>query len=103
MRTFNQTGEGQLWSWFSLSYASFAVIPRVLMHEMPDEWQGRMAKLLREFDEHWINLDLQTRVQKVERGKMVKWPEWMLNYRHPHYEEIDQLKAVQSVHAQPSR
>ncbi|MEA2935040.1 MAG: hypothetical protein QOD74_1686, partial [Variibacter sp.] len=28
--------------WFGLSRASFAVLPRVLMQQMPDEWQGRM-------------------------------------------------------------
>jgi len=43
-------GYDKLWSWFGLSYASFLTLPRVMMHEMPDEWQGKMADLLEEWD-----------------------------------------------------
>lgn len=38
-------GYDALWGWFGLSRASFLVLPRVLMHEMPDDWQLRMAAL----------------------------------------------------------
>lgn len=42
--------------WFGLSYASFCVLPRVLMKEMPAGWQDRMAKLLWEFDQAYDGL-----------------------------------------------
>lgn len=45
-----QTGKEKLWQWFSLSYAAWLTLPRVLMHEMPDEWQrknGRTAERVR--------------------------------------------------------
>lgn len=32
-------GENALWLWFGLSRASWLTLPRVLMHEMPDEWR----------------------------------------------------------------
>src|SRR5690606_33683217 len=30
-------GRERLWTWFSLSYASFLVLPRAGMHQMPDD------------------------------------------------------------------
>ncbi len=37
--------------WFGLSYASYLVLPRSLIQEMPEEWQKRMVELLEEWDE----------------------------------------------------
>ena len=80
-------GEQALWGWFELSYAAFAVMPRVLMHAMPDEWQGKMAALLQEWDEAW-NFEGSgiegTRVLVLgKNGKAIKTPPWLLQYRHP--------------------
>ena len=44
-------GYEALWLWFGLSRSAFATLPRVLMHEMPDDWQADMARLLNQFDE----------------------------------------------------
>lgn len=86
-------GYQKLWEWFSLSYASFLVMPRVLMHAMPDEWQDKMTVLLDEYDNTFPNMpDIGTRVQATKRGKLIKWPSWVLNYRHPEYEEIQALR-----------
>ena len=86
-------GRGRLWGWFSLSYASFAVLPRVLMHEMPDEWQDKMAALLEEYDEAFPNQPhIGTRVLATKDGKLVKWPEWILRYRYPDFAEIERCK-----------
>ena len=89
------TGYHRLWNWFGLSRASFLTLPRVLMHEMPDDWQGRMAKLLEEYNEafpnDWNGID-STRVQAMNKGKLVRWPEWIPNYRHPDKEAIAQLR-----------
>lgn len=64
--------------WFNLSYASWLTLPRVLMEAMPDEWQGRMADLLNEYDEafrHWPDVGLGTRVQVTRRGRLTKTPD----------------------------
>lgn len=95
----NRPGYDALWAWFELSYASWLTIPRVLMHEMPDEWQARMAKLLAEYDEahhHFMDLDppIDTVVCCKVDGRYVKPPEWLLNYRHPDFGQIAMLKHI---------
>ncbi|EMY0636046.1 hypothetical protein AB6F62_20230 [Providencia huaxiensis] len=86
---------GNLWDWFGLSYASFLVIPRVLMHEMPAEWQDKMAALLHEYDETFDTSSVVDSVSVVGKGrdnKFTKLPDYILNYRHPDREEIEKLK-----------
>ncbi|WP_337234021.1 hypothetical protein [Proteus terrae] len=85
----------ELWNWFGLSYASFLLIPRVLMHEMPTEWQDKMAALLHEYDETFDTSSVVSSVSVSGRnsdGKLTKLPDYILNYRHPDREEIDKLK-----------
>ncbi len=63
------------------------------MHEMPVEWQDKMAALLEEYDAAFPNQpELGTRVQVTQGGKLVKTPSWLLNYRHPEQDEIDKLR-----------
>jgi hypothetical protein len=83
-----------LWLWFGLSRASFLTIPRVLMHEMPDDWQGRMAELLREYDATFPNQpDIGTRVQAINLdGRLIPMPGWLVNYRHPDADAIARLR-----------
>lgn len=79
-------GKERLWTWFSLSYASFLALPRAGMHQMPDEWQNRMAELLEEWDEAAKNQpDLEFIVQARKNGKLTRVPEWILNYRRPDF------------------
>lgn len=79
--------------WFGLSYASFLTLPRVMMEAMPEEWQKKMAVLLNEFDDAFPNQpDIGTRVQITQNGKLIKTPEWMINYRHPDYAIINHIK-----------
>lgn len=89
-------GEGyeKLWLWFGLSRSNFAVMPRVLMHEMPDEWQSKMADLLNEYQATFDTSELPScRVLAVrERGKFATWPEWLLRYRHPDYSQIESIR-----------
>lgn len=90
----NREGYNRLWAWFSLSYASWLTIPRVLMHEMPDDWQMKMAELLEQWDEAWDSSDMPNPyVSAKKNGKFIKWPSWLLNYRHPNYSEIETLRA----------
>lgn len=83
----------ELSCWFGLSYASFCVLPRVLMEAMPDEWQRQMAKLLNEYDDAFPNQpDIGTRVQITKDKKLIKTPDWLINYRHPDRKAIDALR-----------
>jgi hypothetical protein len=89
-----QTGDQRLWGWFGLSRASWLTTPRVLMHEMPPEWQGQMANLLEQFDEafpSWCNQQLYVTAKKG--GKFATLPEALCNYRHPQRGDIEQYRA----------
>lgn len=83
-------GHTKLWGWFGMSYASWLTIPRVLMHEMPDEWQGKMADLLQEYDDAFPNQDHlpEPYVTAKVDGRVTKWPGWVLNYRRPDRDQI---------------
>lgn len=88
-------GGERLHGWFSLSYASFLVLPRVLMRSMPDSWQNRMAQCLEEFSERFSNLETNECCFTVrstdEAGNMVKMPEWLKNYRYPSEADIKRV------------
>lgn len=89
----DQDGKDRLWGWFELSYASFLTIPRVLMHDMPDDWQNQMASLLEEYEDTFQNLpDLGSRVQATKNGKLVKMPDVFKYYRHPDNRAIESFK-----------
>ncbi len=87
-------GHESLWRWFGLSRASFLTLPRILLHEMPDPWQGQMATLLREYEEAFPNQrDMPNAyVSARQNRRFVKWPAWLLDYRHPKKSEIDKLR-----------
>ena len=92
-----KNGNDKLWGWFELSRASFLTMPRVLMHAMSDEWQGKMADLLNEYDDTFPNQpDIGTTVRATKNNpyRLVKMPEWLLDYRHPNYYEIHKIKGV---------
>lgn len=91
----HESGGSRLWGWFGLSYASFLVLPRVAMHEMPDEWQAKMTDLLEEYDAAFPNQpELSTRVNAVNprTSKMTKWPAWILNYRRPDVAAVNAMR-----------
>lgn len=81
--------------WFGLTYASWLTLPRVLMQEMPYEWQEKMVALLNEIDEEFPNGRCgTTRVNQVKDGKLVKTPDWLINYRHVDHEEIEKCRKI---------
>lgn len=93
--TIQPRSSGELWTWFGLSYASFLVLPRVLMHEMPIEWQDKMAALLHEYDETFDTSSVCHSVTvnaKDNNNRFMKIPEYILNYRHPERDEIAKLR-----------
>lgn len=94
-REASRNGHFALSAWFNLSYASWLTLPRVLMEAMPDEWQGRMAALLHEYDDAFRHLpDLGTRVQTTKNGRLVRTPPWLLSYRRPDVEQIDRCRPI---------
>jgi len=87
-------GYYRLWDWFGLSRASWLTMPRVMMHEMPDEWQNKMAELCEEWDEAWDSSDMpEPSVSAKEGNRFTRWPGWLLNYRHPDKAQIKALRA----------
>jgi hypothetical protein len=88
-------GYNRLWGWFGLSRSSFITLPRVLVHEMPDDWQSRMADLLSEYDAAYPNMpSIGTTVRATDlSGKLIKMPDWAINYRHPDHAAIDLLRS----------
>jgi hypothetical protein len=93
---------GDLSCWFGLSYSSFLTMPRVLMEAMPLDWQEKMARLLHEYDDAWENWPegWGSRVQLTVNRKLVKMPDWVINYRHPDSEAIDKLRRAQVQHSE---
>ena len=86
-------GHDALWIWFELSRAGWLTLPRVMMHDMPDDWQARMAQLLNEWDDHWKNLpEFSTHVSIKLNGRFVRTPPAISNYRHPSREALDYMK-----------
>jgi hypothetical protein len=45
--------DGPIHTWFGLSYASYLVLPRLVLDAMPQEWQGRFVGLLGELDDRY--------------------------------------------------
>jgi hypothetical protein len=82
-------GNDALSCFFGLSKASFLTLPRVLMEQMPDEWQGRMAVLLNEMGEKYTTGELEFTVHcKDRKGRFKRIPSELLNYRHPDDEAL---------------
>ncbi|MFN1181087.1 hypothetical protein ACK0NM_03970 [Pseudomonas aeruginosa] len=87
------SGYDQLWAWFGLSRSAYAVLPRVMMHAMPDDWQRRFAELMNEWDDHWPNQpDINARVHITQNGLYISTPKWLLNYRHPDHNQLNAMR-----------
>jgi hypothetical protein len=89
------SGVQRLSQWFGLSYASWLTWPRVLMEDMPDDWQRRMAVLAEEFDKaypSWIPDDGRFYVQMRKKRRWHALPSWLGNYRRPDADAIEQAK-----------
>lgn len=87
-----ESGYERLWGWFSLSYASWLTLPRVMMHEMPDDWQAKMAALMNEWDATWTkvpdDVSLNTSVCVKNGNRYTRMPRILCNYRRPDKQEI---------------
>lgn len=87
------TSRQGLREWFGLSYATWLTLPRSMMHEMPEEWQQKMADLLFEWDETWDSSSTPSPFVIARKdNRFTKWPAWLLNYRHPDKDQINKLR-----------
>lgn len=88
--------EAGLSAWFGLSYASFATLPRVMMQDMPADWQSRMAKCLEELDEAFPNApDVDFTVRGfAPNGRMTAIPVALTNYRQPDKDALTEWKGL---------
>jgi hypothetical protein len=69
--------QGEVHRFFSLSYASWLVLPRVSLQEMPLDWQARFVALLIEADEkHGLKTPEGLIVQRQVAGKFVGNRHW---------------------------
>ena len=103
--TQNTNGRDELHLWFGLSYASFLTLPRTFMQAMPDEWQGRMAELLNEWDDHWDFTKLpsyQFIVQAKLHNQFTKMPTILTDYRHYPSQDINRAYANQAACKEPN-
>nr|DAV90199.1 MAG TPA: SlyX-like protein [Bacteriophage sp.] len=81
--------------YFGLTYASWLTLPRVLMEAMPEEWKRSMATLLNQYDDAYPNQpSYGTTVRVTVDGKMVRTPEWLVNYRHPDRSMINRVRGL---------
>lgn len=89
-------GYDRLWLWFNISRAGWVTLPRVLIHEMPDEWQDKMAALLEEYETTFTNWPegIGTRVQITDFGHLTCLYNWLHNYRHPAKGKIETIRAA---------
>ncbi len=103
---------------FGLTYAAYAVFPRVLLCEMPEDWQRRFLALMGEFEKEFPGYDNVTynlkRVldeyahyspcalddERERRGIDEEDPNWpptypedpLSNYRYPHRAGVDEMR-----------
>lgn len=92
-----ETGYQKLWGWFGLSRASFLTLPRGMMHEMPDDWQNRMASLLQEWDDHWPNFpNVELSATCRKNGKFTPMPDEFKSYRHTRNEDFAKFRRLES-------
>lgn len=75
--------EDPIHGWFGLTYASYLVLPRVVMESMSLEWQKKMVELLEEIgDKRGQYLDGDYAVQlRNKKGQFTYDP--LREYRHP--------------------
>ena len=86
-------GYDALWLWFGIGRAGWLTIPRALLHEMPDEWQGKLAELLNEYEQTFPNQpDVSTQVMIRKGNRFTSEYAWLNNYRHPSREKINSMR-----------
>lgn len=77
---------------FGLTYASFLVVPRTFLMDMPIEWQNKFTKLMEEYNDSINDLspdyEYNLSVTFKKNGKFTKTPEVFTNYKHPKHMDV---------------
>ena len=86
--------EQDVHGWFELSYAGYLVLPRVLMQEMPAEWQHAMVNLLDEATQAFPHAPSTYTVllRDPVLGRFVG--DGLRNYRYPKQSAIDAARGT---------
>ena len=78
---------------FGLTYASWFVVPRVILQEMPVEWQKRFLELMDEMNQEFDwEPDCTMEIVFRKRGKYIKVPKYYRNYRRPDFGWLELIK-----------
>lgn len=87
--------EQDVHGWFDLSYASYAVLTRTLLQEMPAEWQHRFVNLVDELDRAFPKAhgDYMVRLRDYT-GRFIGDP--LRNYRYPNQGAIEEARGEPS-------
>jgi hypothetical protein len=74
--------DGPVWSWFSLSYAAYAVMPRAVLCMMPLAWQKKFVDLMNELTETltWNGTNDYTVQIRDDKGRFIEDP--LANYKY---------------------
>jgi hypothetical protein len=73
--------EGPIHQFFGLTYSSYLVLPRLLLQEMPLEWQQQLVDLLDKLNDTGISTPVYAVQRRDNQGRMIKDEPWS-RYRH---------------------
>lgn len=78
---------------FGLTYASWFLVPRVVLEAMPIEWQRKFVKLMYELGDTFTwEPDCSMQIVFRKRGKYIRVPDHFRNYRYPHGEWLNSIR-----------
>lgn len=81
-------------AFFELTYASYLVLPRVILEAMPEDWQLRFVQCLDELRDEWEAEDNYTVKLRGDGGRFKRDP--LSEYRHPDPAVLAAFKRVRS-------
>lgn len=73
--------EGPIHEFFGLTYSSYLVLPRLLLQEMPLEWQRQLVDILDKLNATGISTPVYAVQRRDSKGRMIKDDPWC-RYRH---------------------
>lgn len=93
-------GYNDLWGCFDRGQG-FMIFARSLAHEMPDDWQSRLAELIQEWESTWDFPDdfpvAYVSARNWRTNRFTRWPAWLIQYKYRNREAIDALRAKEST------
>ena len=89
-----QEAPAPLDNWWQEDTASWLVLPRTLMAEMPDDWQTRMDALLDEWNDTWNMPPYEPTVslRNTRTGRFAPLPDYLTDWVNPRTQEVESLR-----------